>query len=276
MKPAGPRRLYTRRRSSGKFLAVPSTRQWAVTPITNWAAFALNRATGVRVAMSAPSGVARVCMKVQRVQRGACVGSMVCRALLAPVVIPGAASRTCHPMEGNTVTTVAKAPGANGFTPLSIAADAPTTHQPLIDFVSQIAHLTKPEEIHWVDGSQQEYDRLTDQMVQAGTLTRLTSPDFPNSFAAASDPADVARVESRTFICSERERDAGFTNNWVEPAEMRKTLDGVFDGAMQGRTMYVIPFVMGHLEADDPKFGVEITDSPYVVASMRIMARIGT
>ncbi|GAA4839309.1 phosphoenolpyruvate carboxykinase (GTP) [Garicola koreensis] len=174
------------------------------------------------------------------------------------------------------MTTVAKAPGANGFTPLSIAADAPTTHQPLIDFVSQIADLTKPDAIHWVDGSQQENDRLTDQMVEAGTLTRLTSPDFPNSFAAASDPADVARVESRTFICSERERDAGFTNNWVEPAEMRKTLDGVFDGAMQGRTMYVIPFVMGHLEADDPKFGVEITDSPYVVASMRIMARIGT
>ena len=174
------------------------------------------------------------------------------------------------------MTTVAKAPGANGFTPLSIAADAPTTHQPLIEFDSQIADLTKPDAIHWVDGSQQENDRLTDQMVKAGTLTRLTSPDFPNSFAAASDPADVARVESRTFICSEHERDSGFTNNWVEPAEMRKTLDGVFDGAMQGRTMYVIPFVMGHLEADDPKFGVEITDSPYVVASMRIMARIGT
>src|SRR5699024_143180 len=155
-------------------------------------------------------------------------------------------------------------------------AEAPTTHQPLIDFVSQIADLTTPDAIHWVDGSQQEYDRLTDQMVAAGTLTRLTSPDFPNSFAAASDPADVARVESRTFICSENERDAGFTNNWVEPAEMRSTLKGVFDGAMQGRTMYVIPFVMGHLEADDPKFGVEITDSPYVVASMRIMARIGT
>ena len=174
------------------------------------------------------------------------------------------------------MTTVAKAPGANGFTPLSIAADAPTTHQPLIDFVSQIAGLTKPEVIHWVDGSQEENDRLTDQMVEAGTLTRLTSPDFPNSFAAASDPADVARVESRTFICSEAERDSGFTNNWVEPSEMRQTLDGVFDGSMQGRTMYVIPFVMGHLEADDPKFGVEITDSPYVVASMRIMARIGT
>ena len=174
------------------------------------------------------------------------------------------------------MTTVATAPGANRFTPQSIAKDAPTSHQPLIDFVSSIAELTRPDAIHWVDGSAQENERLTDQMVEAGTLTRLTSPDFPNSFAAFSDPADVARVESRTFICSEDERDSGFTNNWVEPAEMRKTLTSVFDGSMQGRTMYVIPFVMGHLEAEDPKFGVEITDSAYVVASMRIMARIGT
>ncbi|WP_420873616.1 phosphoenolpyruvate carboxykinase (GTP) [Nesterenkonia massiliensis] len=178
-------------------------------------------------------------------------------------------------MEGKTVTTVATAPGADKLAQ-NIAADAPTTHQPLIDFVAQIAQLTRPENIHWVDGSEAEYTKLTDELVEAGTLTRLTSPDFPNSFAAFSDPADVARVESRTFICSERERDAGFTNNWVDPTEMRQTLNGVFDGAMSGRTMYVIPFVMGHLEADDPKFGVEITDSAYVVASMRIMARIGT
>ncbi|GAA4921938.1 phosphoenolpyruvate carboxykinase (GTP) [Nesterenkonia rhizosphaerae] len=173
------------------------------------------------------------------------------------------------------MTTVATAPGADKLAQ-NIAADAPTTHQPLIDFVAQIAQLTRPENIHWVDGSEAEYTKLTDELVEAGTLTRLTSPDFPNSFAAFSDPADVARVESRTFICSERERDAGFTNNWVDPTEMRQTLKGVFDGAMSGRTMYVIPFVMGHLEADDPKFGVEITDSAYVVASMRIMARIGT
>nr|WP_324615255.1 phosphoenolpyruvate carboxykinase (GTP) [Nesterenkonia sedimenti] len=171
------------------------------------------------------------------------------------------------------MTTVATAPGV---TPARIAEDAPTSHQPLIDFVSEIAGLTRPDAIHWVDGSEEEYTRLTDELVEAGTLTRLTSPDFPNSFAAFSDPADVARVESRTFICSEKERDAGFTNNWVDPSEMRSTLKGVFDGAMKGRTMYVIPFVMGHLEADDPKFGVEITDSAYVVASMRIMARIGT
>ncbi len=127
-----------------------------------------------------------------------------------------------------------------------------------------------------MDGSEKEYQTLTDELVDAGTLTRLTSPEFPNSFAAFSDPADVARVESRTFICSENERDAGFTNNWVDPEEMRETLSGVFEGAMKGRTMYVIPFVMGHLDAEDPKFGVEITDSGYVVTSMRIMARIGT
>jgi phosphoenolpyruvate carboxykinase (GTP) len=176
-------------------------------------------------------------------------------------------------MEGNTVNTVAMEPGEKLR---GNAGSAPTTHQKLIDFVNEIAKLTQPENIHWVDGSAEEYTQLTDHLVDAGTLTRLTSPDFPNSFAAFSDPADVARVESRTFICSEKERDAGFTNNWVDPQEMRKTLNGVFNGAMQGRTMYVIPFVMGHLEADDPKFGVEITDSAYVVTSMRIMARIGT
>jgi len=182
------------------------------------------------------------------------------------------------------VNTVATAPGANGSTGSTgsrtadseITADAPTTHTPLLNFVAEIAALTKPDRIHWVDGSEAEYRTLTDELVESGTFTRLTSPDFPNSFAAFSDPADVARVESRTFICSENERDAGFTNNWVDPAQMRETLKGVFAGSMKGRTMYVIPFVMGHLDAEDPKFGVEITDSAYVVTSMRIMARIGT
>ncbi|MDO5493524.1 MAG: phosphoenolpyruvate carboxykinase (GTP) [Nesterenkonia sp.] len=167
-------------------------------------------------------------------------------------------------------TTVAMEPGAD------IAESAPTKNERLLRFVAEIAELTTPDTIHWVDGGDEEHRQLTDELVEAGTLTRLTSPDFPNSFAAFSDPADVARVESRTFICSEQERDAGFTNNWREPAEMRETLRGVFDGCMRGRTMYVIPFVMGHLDAEDPKFGVEITDSAYVVASMRIMARIGT
>lgn len=174
------------------------------------------------------------------------------------------------------MNTVATAPGEDTLTREEIANSAPTAHQPLIDFVTTIAELTTPQAIHWVDGTEAENTQLTDELVDAGTLTRLTSPDFPNSFAAFSDPADVARVESRTFICSENERDSGFTNNWVDPEEMRSTLQGVFRGAMAGRTMYVIPFVMGHLEADDPKFGVEITDSAYVVASMRIMARIGS
>lgn len=153
---------------------------------------------------------------------------------------------------------------------------APTTHAALLAWVDEVAELTQPDRIHWVDGSEEENTRLTDELVAAGTLTRLNQELFPNSFAAFSDPADVARVEEQTFICSENERDAGFTNNWMAPAEMKDKLRSLFTGSMRGRTMYVIPFVMGHLDAEDPKFGVEITDSAYVVASMRIMANIGT
>lgn len=153
---------------------------------------------------------------------------------------------------------------------------APTTHAALLAWVEEVAELTQPDRIHWVDGSEEENTRLTDELVAAGTLTRLNQELFPNSFAAFSDPADVARVEEQTFICSENERDAGFTNNWMAPAEMKEKLRSLFTGSMRGRTMYVIPFVMGHLDAEDPKFGVEITDSAYVVASMRIMANIGT
>ncbi|GAA3291362.1 phosphoenolpyruvate carboxykinase (GTP) [Arthrobacter citreus] len=156
------------------------------------------------------------------------------------------------------------------------SAEAPTTHKALLDWVQQVAKLTQPDRVYWVDGSEAENKRLTDELVESGTLVRLNPEEFPNSFAAFSDPKDVARVEEQTFICSEKKKDAGFTNNWMEPSQMREKLDGLFAGSMRGRTMYVIPFVMGHLEAEDPKFGVEITDSAYVVASMRIMARIGT
>ncbi|MCH6471744.1 phosphoenolpyruvate carboxykinase (GTP) [Sinomonas terrae] len=163
-----------------------------------------------------------------------------------------------------------------GATRLRLLEGAPTTYEPLLSWVEEVAELTQPDRIHWVDGSEAEYRKLTDELVAAGTLTRLNPDLFPNSFAAFSDPADVARVEEQTFICSRNERDAGFTNNWMEPSEMKTKLKGLFSGSMRGRTMYVIPFVMGHLDAEDPKFGVEISDSAYVVASMRIMARIGT
>lgn len=153
---------------------------------------------------------------------------------------------------------------------------APTNYKPLLDWVEETAELTQPDSVYWVNGSQEENDRIAQEMVDAGSLVRLTDPQFPNSYAAFSDPADVARVESRTFICSEKEEDAGFTNNWKDPAEMKAILNDAFAGSMRGRTMYVVPFVMGPLDAKEPKYGVEITDSPYVVLSMRVMARIGT
>jgi phosphoenolpyruvate carboxykinase (GTP) len=158
---------------------------------------------------------------------------------------------------------------------IDVALDnAPTTHARLLAWVREVATLTDPEAIHWVDGTAEENARLIDGLVAAGTFTRLEKK--PDSYWCASDPTDVARVEDRTFICSSLEEDAGPTNNWAEPAQMRETLTGLFRGSMRGRTMYVIPFAMGHLDAATPMFGVEITDSPYVVASMRIMARVGT
>lgn len=153
---------------------------------------------------------------------------------------------------------------------------APAAHAELVQWVREVAELTEPARIYWVDGSQEEYDRLAGELVDAGTFVRLSDHEFPNSYAAFSDPDDVARVEERTFICSETEDKAGPTNNWRDPAEMKQQMRGLYKGSMRGRTMYVIPFVMGSLKARKPKFGVEISDSAYVVCSMRIMATIGT
>ncbi len=150
-----------------------------------------------------------------------------------------------------------------------------TSHPGVQAWVDEVAALTTPDQVVWVDGSDEEWDRLTTLLVDAGTFTRLNPDKKPNSFHAASDPTDVARVEDRTFICSEQQEDAGFTNNWKSPAEMKAIMTDLYKGCMTGRTMYVIPFVMGHVDADVPMFGVEITDSAYVVVSMRIMARIG-
>ncbi|ROP44730.1 phosphoenolpyruvate carboxykinase (GTP) [Pseudokineococcus lusitanus] len=150
-----------------------------------------------------------------------------------------------------------------------------TSHAPLAAWVAEVAELTQPDAVRWADGSETEWRGITDALVADGTALRLDPARKPDSFLVRSDPDDVARVEDRTFICSRDERDAGPTNNWVDPDVMRAELTGLFRGSMRGRTMYVVPFVMGSLQADPPMFGVEITDSPYVVASMHVMATVG-
>ncbi len=159
-------------------------------------------------------------------------------------------------------------PKKNSATPLS-------TNKHLLRWVEKMAELCKPDAIHWVDGSQGEYNALCAQMVAGGTFIKLNQKKWPHCYLARSDPNDVARVEDRTYICALSKEAAGPTNNWVNPFEMRKTLKGLFTGCMRGRTMYVLPFSMGPIGSPMSQIGVELTDSPYVVVNMRIMARIG-
>ena len=156
-----------------------------------------------------------------------------------------------------------------------LVGDAPTSNERLIAWINEAVEMFQPEDVVFCDGSEEEWNRLADEAVEKGTLIRLNEEKRPNSFLARSNPADVARVESRTFICTEDEQDAGPTNNWAPPAAMKEEMTEAFTGAMKGRTMYVVPFCMGPISDPSPKLGVQLTDSPYVVMSMKVMTRMG-